>query len=77
MGDVHIGKNNNNNNKWSSDMKVALGKCLKNSWKREIQVLFSWTGKLMLMNSNLESPLHKKQRGESVSGFKEKLCATF
>ena len=59
------------------DMKVAFGKCFKNSWNRQIQVLFSWTGKLMRMNSNLKKPLHKKQRGENASRFKENFVQHF
>lgn len=81
MGDVHIRKKKTKQTttkkQMELDMKVALGKCFKNSWNRQIQVLFSWTGKLMRMNSNLKRPLHKKQRGETVSRFKENFVQHF
>ena len=82
MGDVHISKKTNKQTATTKkqmelDMKVALGKCFKNSWNRQIQVLFSWTGKLMRMNSNLKKPLHKKQRGENASRFKENFVQHF
>ena len=82
MGDVHISKKTNKQTTTTKkqmelDMKVAFGKCFKNSWNRQIQVLFSWTGKLMRMNSNLKKPLHKKQRGENASRFKENFVQHF